>query len=111
MPESTDSSKSLFSKFKDILWPMGGATLGLLVMPIFIDQYPKFFHENAWMLPVSTGIAIALFVAPLLFHHRVPRLFHWIVQKQSKPHWRITKAICSVVLLGLLIVALVSGTQ
>jgi hypothetical protein len=65
------------NRLKDFLWPIGGALLGLLVVPILIEQYPEIFKESPWILPLSTGVMILCFVFPLLFHERVTRGFRW----------------------------------
>jgi hypothetical protein len=62
---------------KVLLWPLGGTLLGLLVVPIAIEQYPEIFKESRWILPVSAGAVAACWVVPFLFHERVRRSWNW----------------------------------
>jgi hypothetical protein len=66
-----------FTRWKEVLWPLGGAVLGLVVMPEAITQYPGFFNENRWLLPTSTGIVILCFIVPLLIHENAVRILAW----------------------------------
>ena len=49
----------VFGKIRDLLWPLGATVLALLVAPIAIEQYPEFFKESPWILPVTTTIGCA----------------------------------------------------
>jgi hypothetical protein len=51
-------SGSKFRRWSDVLWPLGGTVIGLLVVPLAIDQYPEFFHENRWLLPLSVCFVV-----------------------------------------------------
>jgi hypothetical protein len=62
--------EDLFKRWKDWLWPVGGAILGLIVMPVAIAQYPQFFNENRELLPISVLVVLACWVIPLLVHNR-----------------------------------------
>lgn len=66
------------SKWKAVLWPIGGTVFGLLVMPVAMAQYPEFFNSNRWLLPTGVLTALACWVLPLLFHQRVKRTAQWI---------------------------------
>jgi len=69
-----------YRRLAEILWPLGGALLGLLVMPLAIDQYPESFHENTWILPISAFCVVALFVVPLLLHERFVRAVTYLMR-------------------------------
>ena len=71
MPSIEPSGR--FKKYSVFLWPAGGTLLGLLVMPLAIEDYPEFFHENTWLLPLSVLCVVTCFCIPLLFHERVIR--------------------------------------
>jgi hypothetical protein len=68
-----------FKKWKDFLWPLGATLLSLLVMPIAMMQYPQFFSENTWVLPVSFVAALSCWIVPLFFHDRTRRMYSSIV--------------------------------
>src|SRR5438445_11440567 len=67
--------EGVFKKYRDTLWPLGGTVLGLLVVPIFIAQYPDFFNENRWIFPVSVVIVGICWLIPLLLHERAQRTY------------------------------------
>lgn len=69
----------LFKNWKDFLWPLGGTLLGLLVMPIAIAQYPRFFGENVWSLPVSVLAVVLCWIVPLLLHDRTRRIYSFVI--------------------------------
>lgn len=58
---------------------MGATVLGLLVMPIAIAQYPKFFNANRWILPLSVAIVVVCWVMPFFLHERAKIIFDWIL--------------------------------
>lgn len=64
-------------RIKESLWPLGGTILGVFVMPIAIAQYPEFFNENRWLLPVSVIVVILCWSVPLLIHENARKLFVW----------------------------------
>jgi hypothetical protein len=57
------------------LWPLGGTIFGILVIPLAIAQYPKFFNENEWLLPTSLVAALACWIVPLMLHDRARRIY------------------------------------
>src|SRR5438876_1167614 len=65
--------------WRDYLWPAGGTLLGLIAIPVAIAQYPDFFNENAWLLPISVGIVVLCWVLPLLLHDRVRRIYRAVI--------------------------------
>lgn len=71
-------TQSRYSKYRDFLWPLGGTLLGLIVIPVAIEQYPELFKENAWILPVSVGLMVLCWIVPLFFHQRFGRLIDWV---------------------------------
>jgi hypothetical protein len=60
------------------LGPVGGALLGLVVVPVAIAQYPDFFNANQWLLPVSVVAVIFCWVTPLFLHERAQRAYRFI---------------------------------
>jgi hypothetical protein len=64
------------NKLKDILGPLGGTLLALLVVPIAIEQYLEVFKESRWILPTSMGIVALCWIIPILFHDRARRVWH-----------------------------------
>ena len=69
----------MFSRLKDLLWPLGGLLLGLLVAPVAIEQYPEVFKDSPWILPLSVATTLFCFVFPFFLHARVTRIYRWIV--------------------------------
>jgi hypothetical protein len=69
------------SRWKDILWPFAGTLFGLLVVPIAIAQYPDFFNENRWLLPVLMSVVAICWLLPLFVHKNSQRLWGWIVNR------------------------------
>lgn len=67
--------------FADYLWPVAGSVLALIAMPVAMAQYPRFFNENEWLLPVSVGVVVFCWVLPLLLHSRARRLYAAISAK------------------------------
>ena len=65
--------------FSDFLWPLGGTVFGLLVVPVAIAQYPKFFNENEWLLPASVVVVVICWLLPLLLHKRSRRIYSAIL--------------------------------
>jgi hypothetical protein len=65
------------SRSKEILWPLGGTVLGLIAMPVAIAQYPEFFNNNRYLLPLSVGVVITCWVVPLLIHENAVRILKW----------------------------------
>ena len=61
--------------WKDFFWPLGGTLFGLLVMPITIAEYPQFFNENEWILPISVIAVLVCWVIPLALHDRSRRIY------------------------------------
>jgi hypothetical protein len=57
-----------YKRWKDTLWPIGGTVLGLIAMPVAIAQYPDFFDNNRWLLPLSVLVVLACWIVPLLIH-------------------------------------------
>src|SRR5580704_6882101 len=64
-----------FKRWTDLLWPLGGALLGLLGMPLAIDQYPEFFHRNTLVLPLSLLLVVLCWVVPLFVHENSQHLY------------------------------------
>jgi hypothetical protein len=86
-----------FKKASDYLWPVGATVLGLLVMPLAIEQYPEFFKENRWPLPVSVVIVLACWILPFVLHDRAKRFFQWT----RGQHWGVKVAACVAMVLFL----------
>jgi hypothetical protein len=59
---------SRFKRWSDILWPLGGTVLGLIVVPLAIEQYPEFFHRNKWILPTSVIVVVICWLVPFFVH-------------------------------------------
>jgi hypothetical protein len=72
------SGKTKFKRWAEVLWPFGGTLLGLIVMPLAIDQYPEFFHRNALLLPLSAFAVLLCWVVPLLVHSNAKRVYLFI---------------------------------
>jgi hypothetical protein len=70
-----------FQKWRDLLWPLGGTLLGLLVMPLAIEQYPEFLKENRWPLPISVVLVLVLWVVPFFRHDRAAKIWQWASSK------------------------------
>jgi hypothetical protein len=85
---------------KDYLWPFGGTLLGLVVVPVAIAQYPHFFNENSWLLPVSSVIVLFCWVLPLVLHDRMRHIYRHVL---AVKRWGVPLFvfICAVVLIGL----------
>jgi hypothetical protein len=62
----------------DFLWPVGGSVFGLIVVPVAIAQYPRFFNENEWLLPASVGIVVLCWCIPLVLHSRARAIYSTI---------------------------------
>jgi hypothetical protein len=63
---------------KDWLFPLGGTVFGVIVLPVAIAQYPNFFNENLWVLPVAILVVLFCWVVPFLLHDRTRRTYRWI---------------------------------
>jgi hypothetical protein len=72
MEEAND--KNRYKRWTELLWPIGGTLIGLIVVPLAIDQYPDFFHVNRWLLPISVIVVAVCFVIPLLVHENARTL-------------------------------------
>jgi hypothetical protein len=48
-------------------------------MPIAIKQYPQFFNENTWVLPISVVAVLLCWIIPLLLHDRTRGIYSSIV--------------------------------
>ena len=55
--------------------------LGLLVVPITIEQYPEIFKESHWVLPASVLLVMAFWIVPVLIHERAKRLWNFGYQR------------------------------
>jgi len=75
MPEPEPADKTTFKRWADWLWPLGGTVLGLLVMPLAIEQYPDFFDRNTWLLPFSLIVVILCWTIPFIVHKNSKRLY------------------------------------
>jgi len=62
-------------RWREFLWPLGGTVLGLLVVPVAIEQYPEIFKESQWILPVSMATVAVCWIAPLLLPENAARLW------------------------------------
>ena len=85
---------------KEVLWPLGGTLLGLVAMPVAIAQYPNFFNENQWLLPLYVVAVLACWVVPLLIHENAKRFLGHVWSK-GKPG----KLVAIVLVLACLMVA------
>jgi len=47
-------------------------------MPVAIAQYPDYFNENRWLLPLSVACVGALWITPLLIHENAKGIAKWI---------------------------------
>ncbi len=54
--------------------------LALFVVPIAIEQYPEFFKDSPWILPLAVVIVCICWLVPLLVHDRVRRIHGWILR-------------------------------
>lgn len=81
----------VFKKLADFFWPLGGTLLALLVMPLAIEQYPDFFKESRWPLPIAAVVVIACWLVPLLGHDRAKGIYWWTVAQGWA--WRTTVCI------------------
>jgi hypothetical protein len=66
-----------YRKLADFLWPVGATVLALVGMPLAIEQYPDFFKENPWPLPISLVFVVFCWVVPFFLHERAKRIFGW----------------------------------
>lgn len=69
---------ALNRKWLDYLGPFGGTVLGLIVVPLAIEQYPEWF-ENGWMLPASFILVVICILLPLVLHKRANRFYVRVV--------------------------------
>lgn len=90
----------MFSKFRDLLWPLGATVLALFVVPVAIEQYPEVFKESPWILPLSIGFVCLCWIIPLLVHHRVKRIHGWILEKLGTQWGWIVIVVISLSLIG-----------
>src|SRR5205807_449897 len=58
-------------KLLEILAAVGSIVLNGIVVPILIEQYPEWFKDDPWILPVSVVLSAAL-AAPLLLRELAP---------------------------------------
>jgi hypothetical protein len=96
---SEQPQTTLFKKLADLLWPIGGAVLGFLVMPTLIEQYPDVFHNNRWLLPVSAFFVLMCFITPLLLHERAVRMVMYITRLPYQAPGLVLAALIPVALL------------
>jgi hypothetical protein len=73
-------SRTKWQQWRGLLWPLGATVLSLIVLPVAIEQYPEFFRDNKWILPVSAILVLACWTIPLFVHHRAQTLYSRIVQ-------------------------------
>lgn len=66
-----------YKKLADFLFPIGATVLAILVMPLAIEQYPEFFKENRWPLPISVLIVALCWLFPLMLHERAKGIVNW----------------------------------
>lgn len=71
-------ASSNYRKLADLLWPIAGLILGLILMPVAISQYPDFFNHNPLLLPISVLVVVACWMVPLFLHERASRIYKWI---------------------------------
>ncbi len=83
-------------KSRELLWPLGGTLLALLVVPVAIEQYPEIFKESPWILPTSIGVVATCWIFPLLLHENAKRIWRW---SSSKIGTRLTVVIIVLILL------------
>ena len=69
-----------WEQWRGFLWPLGATVLSLIVLPVAIEQYPEFFRDNKWILPVSVVVVLGCWTIPLFVHHRVRKLCSWIIR-------------------------------
>jgi hypothetical protein len=91
-----------FERWKDVLWPIGGTVFGLIVMPVAIAQYPDFFNNNRWLLPLSVGVVLLCWIFPILIHENAK----WLVGQLwgHGPLGKIAVVCLMAVLIGLALI-------
>src|SRR5258708_25912694 len=60
-------------KILEILAAVGSIVLNGFVVPLLIEQYPEYFKDNPWILPISVVVSASL-ALPLLLHYLIPVL-------------------------------------
>lgn len=83
-----------------LLWPLGGTLFGLIVVPVAIAQYPRFFNENEWLLPASVVVVVFCWCFPLLLHKRARRFYSDISAHGAGG--KLALAVISIIVVGLL---------
>ena len=87
-----------FTALWEIFAPLGGTVFSLIVVPLLIEQYPEWFKDNRWTVPLSIGIVLVCWIVPFLFHSRVRRLYLFILSMPASER-----------MLALLFIAIILG--
>ena len=95
-----------FRKWADFLWPIGATVLSLLVMPLAIEQYPGFFKENRWPLPISVGVVVVCWILPFCLHERAKGIVRW-----SKSEGWIGISLVALIALSVLMVIAIGAVR
>jgi hypothetical protein len=74
--------KSLFRRWAAVLWPLGSVFF-TVILAVAIEQYPEFFRDSSWVLPICSYGAFFCWIVPLLLHERAKR---WYGKTSSIPH-------------------------
>jgi hypothetical protein len=93
-----------YPRWKEALWPFAGTLLGIFVVPVAIAQYPEFFNQNHWVLPVSVVVVILCWVTPLFIHENAKRLAKWIWSRGP-----VRKTAGIITFAGLIVLILLGG--
>jgi hypothetical protein len=51
--------------------------LGLVLVPVAIEQYPEIFKESRWILPTSLMVVACCWIVPLLIHRNAVSIWKW----------------------------------
>jgi hypothetical protein len=100
MAEVNQTTKTKFKRWAEVSWPLGGTLLGLIAMPLFMDQYPDWFHRNQWLLPATVIIVLGCWLIPFLLRDNFRRIFLkiWSMRHFGKVLAPATVVLCLAVL-------------
>ncbi len=87
-----------YKKLSDFLWPIAATVLALIGMPLAIEQYPDFFKENRWPLPISLIAVVICWIIPFFLHERAKKLLEWV-----KSFGWVAKSLAGTVVIAILV--------
>ncbi len=67
-------------KALEILSAVGSIVLNGIVLPVLIEQYPEYFKDNRWILPICLLVSAALCL-PLILDYLLPPFFRWAARR------------------------------